>query len=95
MPGGCRPRFGWSGSPTGVAMWSCLPSRMLRLGGLTYVDPGSLDRFEEERQEERQAMLRQLDTEIPDRRLTVEDIMRLNRRPSDPNDDDCTPLGQG
>ena len=33
-------------------------------------------------------MLRQLDTEIPDRRLTIEDIMRLNRRPPDPNDND-------
>ena len=40
-------------------------------------------------------MLRPLDTETPDRWLTVEDIMHLNRRPPDPNDDDCTPLGQG
>lgn len=69
-------------------MWSCIPSRMLRLGRLAYVDPGSLDRFEEGRQGERQAMLRQLDTEAPDRWLTVEDIMGLNRRPPDPNDND-------
>lgn len=40
-------------------------------------------------------MLRQLDTEIPDRQLTVKDIMRLNRRLPDPNDNACTLLGQG
>lgn len=71
------------------------PEQDAPFGGLEYVDPGSLDRFEEERQEERQAMLRQLDTEIPDRRLTIEDIMRLNQRLPDPNDHDCIPLGQG
>ena len=53
-------------------------------GGLEYMDPGSLDRFERGRQEERQAMLRQL-AEMAISAPTVRDriLQRLDTEPPD------------